>query len=257
MQLDPTSAARGVKLIAHDSIGSTNSEALAMTRAGKSGPLWVTAARQTAGRGRRGNTWISEPGNLYASLLLTNPLSSPRVGELPFVVALAVYDAVLDTAPTLNSRIAVKWPNDLLVDGAKFAGILIETEDAAAVLGIGVNCVHHPAGTSYPATDLGAAGVMVSPEQLFLRLSKTMFDRLDQWQGGAGFASIRADWLARATGVGTDIRVRLPHRELAGHFQALDEAGRLVLRLPDGSVEAVSAGEVFAIAAPDLTLAAR
>jgi BirA family biotin operon repressor/biotin-[acetyl-CoA-carboxylase] ligase len=84
-----------------------------------------------------------------------------------------------------------------------------------------------------------------------------MFDRLNHWQDGAGFASIRADWLTRATGVGTDIRVRLPHRELAGHFQALDEAGRLVLRLPDGSVEAVSAGEVFAIAAPDLTLAAR
>ncbi|MEA2992159.1 MAG: BirA family transcriptional regulator [Alphaproteobacteria bacterium] len=257
MQLDPTTAARGIKLIAHDTVGSTNSEALALARAGERGPLWVTAARQTAGRGRRGNTWISEPGNLYASLLLTNPLSSPRVSELPFVVALAVHDAVLDMAPTLNSRVAVKWPNDLLVDSAKFAGILIETEDAAAVLGIGINCVHHPAGTSYPATDLAAAGVMVSPEQLFLRLSKTMFDRLDQWQGGAGFGSIRADWLTRAIGVGTDIRVRLPHRELAGHFQALDESGRLVLRLPDGSVEAVSAGEVFAIAAPDLILAAR
>jgi BirA family biotin operon repressor/biotin-[acetyl-CoA-carboxylase] ligase len=257
MQLHPTAAANGVKLIAHDTIGSTNTDALTRARAGERGPLWLTAVRQTAGRGRRGNSWVSEPGNLYASFLTADSSPQQRVGELSFVAALAVHDAVLDIAPDLARRLAVKWPNDLLIDGAKFAGILIETEGTAVVIGIGVNCAHHPADTPYPATDLSAVGAPVSPEDIFFRLSRTMAVRLDQWTGGAGFASIRADWLARVSGLGTDIRVRLPQRELAGHFQALDESGRLVLRLPDGSLEAVSAGEVFSMIAPGQIAAAR
>ncbi|MEA2951506.1 MAG: BirA family transcriptional regulator [Alphaproteobacteria bacterium] len=248
MQLDPTAAAAGVKLIAHDTIGSTNTEAWTLARGGECGPLWITAARQTAGRGRRGSIWASEPGNLYTSLLLADAAPSERAGELSFVASLAVHDAVLEIASGLGSRLAVKWPNDLLIDGAKFAGILIEAGGPRAVIGIGVNCAQHPNATSYPATDLAAAGIEVSPEQLFTRLSRTMMVRLDQWQRGAGFASIRADWLARVAGLGQDIRVRLPQRELCGHFETLDETGRLLLRFPDGRLEAVSAGEVFAIA---------
>ena len=251
MQLDPTVAVLGVRLIAHDTIGSTNTEAWTWARRGERGPLWITAARQTAGRGRRGNVWISEPGNLYASLLLVDTAVSPRAAELSFVAALAVCDAVAEVAPGLASRLAVKWPNDLLLDGAKFAGVLIEAEGAAVVVGIGVNCAHHPAAISYPATDLAAAGAAASPEHMFRHLSKTMFGRMQQWRRGAGFASIRADWLARVTGLGEEIRVRLPKRELAGLFQALDEAGHLVLRLPDGRLETVSSGEVFALVARD------
>src|SRR5215212_7224371 len=104
MQLDPTVAAAGVRLIAHDTVGSTNTEAARLARAGERNPLWVTAKQQTAGRGRRGNIWISEPGNLYASLLL--PEAPPgRAGELAFVAALAVYDAVGELAPTVASRL--------------------------------------------------------------------------------------------------------------------------------------------------------
>jgi BirA family biotin operon repressor/biotin-[acetyl-CoA-carboxylase] ligase len=257
MQLDPKVAASGVRRIAHDSIGSTNTEALALARGGEKGPLWITAVRQTAGRGRRGNSWISEPGNLYASLLLADPAPPVHTAELSFVAALAVHDAVTGVAPGLGARLAVKWPNDLLIDAAKFAGILIESEGGTVVIGIGVNCAQHPAGTAYPATDLAAAGAAASPESLFAALSTTMNARLAQWSRGAGFATIRADWLARATGLGQPIRVRLPQRELAGQFQSLDEAGRLVLRLPDGSLEAVSAGEVFALANPEQMLSAQ
>lgn len=255
MQLDPMAVAAGVRLIARDTIGSTNTEAMALARRGEGGPLWITATRQTAGRGRRGNVWVSEPGNLYASLLLGNGMPPARAGELSFVAALAVLDAVIDLAPSLAACIGVKWPNDLLLDGAKFAGILIEAEGSVAVVGIGVNCAHHPAATSHPATDLTAAGAAVSPAGMLRALSRTMQRRLEQWAGGAGFAMIRADWLARATGVGEEIRVRLPSREIAGHFQALDETGRLVLRLPDGGVEFISAGEVFM--QPDQLLSAR
>ena len=246
MQLDPIAAAAGVKLMAHDTIGSTSTEAMAQARRGERGPLWITATRQTAGRGRRGNVWVSEPGNVYASLLLTDVMAA-RAGELSFVAALAVHDAVAELVPNLASHLALKWPNDLLLDGRKFAGILIGAESTAAVVGIGVNCAHHPAETSYPSTDLAAAGAVVAPEQLFRCVSKTFVARLEQWSRGAGFASIRADWLARATGLGQEIRVRLPSKEIAGRFQALDETGRLLLRLPDGRVESISAGEVFAI----------
>jgi len=240
------SGTAGIRLIAHDTLGSTNAEALALARAGERGPLWVAAARQTAGRGRRGNVWTSEPGNLYASLLLTDTVPAGRAPELCFVAALALHDAVSALAPAL--KLQLKWPNDLLIDAAKFAGILIEAESVqgkppAVAIGIGVNCAHHPRDVPYPATDLAARGILVTPDALLERLSAAMQARLDQWE--AGFAATRADWLARAAGLGGDIVVRLPDRELAGTFETLDRMGRLMLRLPAGTLEAITVGEVF------------
>jgi BirA family biotin operon repressor/biotin-[acetyl-CoA-carboxylase] ligase len=248
MQIDPTVAAAGVRLIAHDTVGSTNTEACALARQGERHPLWVTARTQTAGRGRRGNVWISEPGNLYASLLLPE-VPKGRAGELAFVAGLAVYDAVAELAPPVASRLALKWPNDVLLGGSKLAGMLIEAESNWAVAGIGINCGHHPEQTTQAATDLKTAGADLSPDEVFVRLSKTMLVRLKQWADGKNFAAIRSDWLIRAGGVGQSIRVRLHRDELTGHFQGLDETGQLLLRLPDGSIQAVSSGEVFALAA--------
>jgi BirA family biotin operon repressor/biotin-[acetyl-CoA-carboxylase] ligase len=128
-----------------------------------------------------------------------------------------------------------------LLDGAKVAGILIEGQAGAATVGIGVNCVSHPVGTEYPATDLAG----VSPAQLFRSLSARMFARLAQWNAGVGFGSIRAEWLARAAGVGETLRVRLPNREITGRFETLDEEGGLRLRLADGGVTTIAAGDVF------------
>jgi BirA family biotin operon repressor/biotin-[acetyl-CoA-carboxylase] ligase len=245
MQLDPTAQAAGARLIAYDTIGSTNEEALRLGRAGERGPLWVTAKTQTAGRGRRGRSWVSEPGNLYASLLLNDPSPPDRFPELSFVAALALHDAVTARIPGLSSRVLLKWPNDLLIDRNKFAGILVEGEGATVVIGIGVNCAHHPAGTEYPATDLAAAGVRATPDSLFAPLTAAMAVRLRQWDRGAGFATIRADWLSRAAGVGKPIRVKTGDGEVSGIFEALDASGRLVLRLADGTMQAVAAGDVF------------
>ena len=247
MELAPAAAAAGVGLIACDMIASTNSEALACARAGERGPLWITARAQTAGRGRRGRAWVSEPGNLFATLLLTDPGPPEHAAQLSFVAALAVHDALVALAPAVRPRLAFKWPNDVLCDGAKLAGILIEaegTQPLVAAVGIGVNCRHHPAQTDFPATDLAAAGAAVTAEALFAELSLAMVRRLREWE--AGFASIRADWLRRA--LGGDLQVRLGARELAGRFETLDESGRLMLRLPDGRLEAIAAGEVFPIA---------
>ena len=127
--------ADGVRIVAHDRINSTNAEALTLARNGERGPLWITAKQQTAGRGRRGRTWTSEPGNLYATLLLVDACPPERAAELSFVAALAVHDATAGRIPGLGRRIALKWPNDGLIDGCKFAGILIEGEGATVVIG--------------------------------------------------------------------------------------------------------------------------
>src|SRR5882757_12883 len=163
MRLEPSLAAAGVRLISLDLVASTNSEALALAGRGECGPLWVVARRQTGGRGRRGRAWVSDTGNLFASLLLTDPAPPPRCPELAFVAALAVHDAVMEVAGSAKADLTIKWPNDLLLNGAKLAGILIEGDGAGAVVvGIGVNCVSHPGDMEYPATDLAAACIGVS-----------------------------------------------------------------------------------------------
>jgi BirA family transcriptional regulator, biotin operon repressor / biotin---[acetyl-CoA-carboxylase] ligase len=250
---DTSSAALGARLISLDEVGSTNAEAFARARAGERGPLWITARRQTAGRGRRGRGWVSEPGNLYASLLVTDPAPPQRAAELSLVAALAVHDALAECASILGPRLKLKWPNDLLCDGAKLAGILVEGEGLpgrplTVVIGIGVNCAHHPADTGYPATNLAAAGALVSPEALAQALIATMARRLAEWNRGDNFAAIRAAWLERAAGLGAPARVRLPEREVEGIAETLDEVGRLVVRLADGSRERIAAGEMFPLA---------
>ncbi len=239
----------GVRHIAYETLGSTNAEALALARAGERGPLWITALRQSGGRGRRGSIWVSAPGNLYATLLLSEPSAPEHAPQLSFVAALAVHDAIAQCAPQVGPLLKVKWPNDLLLDGAKLAGILIEGESVppfAAAIGIGVNCATHPDDTAYPATDLAAVGALVTPEAALLALAGAMRHRLEQWQCGQGFSGIRTDWLKRAAGLGEQIRVRLPERELSGRFEGLDEAGRLLLQQP-GGVTSVTAGEVFSL----------
>jgi BirA family biotin operon repressor/biotin-[acetyl-CoA-carboxylase] ligase len=252
MRLDPRASVAGVRLIAHDTLLSTNTEALALGRGGERGPLWVVARQQTAGRGRQGRTWISKPGNLYATLLLTAPAPPEHWAELSFVAALATYDAIVGLAPPLRARLRIKWPNDLLLDGRKVAGVLIEGEGAGpdgegglVAIGVGVNCVNHPDGVDYPATDLSAGGAVVAVEELFRALSATMLGRLAQWNQGRSFATIRADWLARAHGIGEDIRIRVGDRETVGRFEGIDDAGRLLLRRPDGTLATIAAGDVL------------
>jgi BirA family biotin operon repressor/biotin-[acetyl-CoA-carboxylase] ligase len=239
----------GVRHIKYETLGSTNAEALKLARAGERGPLWVSALSQNAGRGRRGSVWTSPPGNLYTSLLLSEPSPKPMAPQLAFVAALALHDALCDCAPRLGPLFKLKWPNDVLLGPDKLAGILIEGESGpvfAVVIGFGVNCAGHPPGMPFPATDLLRAGAVVAPDALLAALAAAMLHRLAQWQAGEGFAGIRTDWLTRAAGLGEDIRVRLPEREMRGRFHGLDEAGRLQLEQP-GGLAIVTAGEVFSL----------
>lgn len=267
-----------MRLEALAATGSTNAEARQRARHGETGPLWITAVEQTQGRGRQGRTWISPPGNLYASLLLTDPSLFDRAPELAFVAVLALRDAIVAEAPALAPELRFKWPNDLLLFGRKCAGILIEGEVATlgamageggpskrakVIIGIGVNCVAHPAMApetttapqaavapgeeriAFPATDLRAHGADIKPEQLFRRLSATMCRRLSQWDRGRGFSAILGDWLSWARGIGEEMTVREGTAETHGRFVGLDQSGRLVLGLPDGGTKKISAGDVF------------
>jgi BirA family transcriptional regulator, biotin operon repressor / biotin---[acetyl-CoA-carboxylase] ligase len=237
---------RGIFL---ETVTSTNSWLLDRARDGEPSHLWVQAARQTAGRGRQGRGWMSEPGNLYASLLLYDPAPVERLGELPLVVALALHDALVDLLPPpLRPELLIKWPNDLLVQGAKIAGILVESAvfsgRRAVVIGCGVNAAHHPQTPLYPATDLSSLAVPTPPDVIFERLAGSLARRLAEWTNGP-FANLRTAWMARAKGVGQPLRVRLANRELSGVFEDMDIAGRLVLRLDNRQIEAISAGDVF------------
>ena len=255
MRLDPIAVTAGVRLVALGSVGSTNQEARLRAQRGESGPLWITAATQTAGRGRSGRSWVSPEGNLYASLLLLEPSPIERAPELAFVAALALRDALVATVPALAPQLRLKWPNDLLLAGEKCAGILIEGEigsdqRVSVVIGIGVNCLSHPAtAPDRPATDLavhlGPQGAAITAPQLFWRLSATMCQRVAAWDRGQGFAGIRDDWLAAAHGIGEDITVRNGGSEQHGRFVGLDQSGRLMLELHGGGVEKISAGDVF------------
>jgi BirA family transcriptional regulator, biotin operon repressor / biotin---[acetyl-CoA-carboxylase] ligase len=244
MAFDPASDAHITIL---DTIDSTNAEALRRARGGERGPLWIVATQQTAGRGRRGRSWVSPPGNLHATLLLSDPAPAAAAPQLGFVAGLALHDAATAAAPALAPQLVLKWPNDLLCGVRKIAGILIEGEGSpvTVAVGIGVNCRHHPDGLEFPATDFAAEGTDVAAAALIDLLAASMQARLTQWNRGAGFAAIRAAWLARACGLGQPIRVRLPERETTGDFETIDAAGRLVLRAPDGGREAIAAGEVF------------
>ena len=244
-------SAGGIPVVALETVGSTNEEALARAKSGEAGPLWIAARRQTAGRGRRGRAWVSAPGNLYASLLLVDAAPSAQLPGICFVAALALHDALLDAVHGLApAQLKLKWPNDVLLDAKKIAGILVEGTAlamgrSATAIGIGVNCRHHPERTRFPAADLAASGYVIEPAALLPALGEAMAARLEEWARGENFASVRAAWLARASGIGAPIEVRLSERTIAGTFDAIDASGALVLIRGDGARETIAAGDVF------------
>ena len=242
----------GFRHLAYDSLGSTNSEALRLARAGEAGGLWVTAREQTSGRGRRGKTWSGGQGNLAASLLLVDPAIAEKAATISFVAGVALHQSILNAAgAAFADRLSLKWPNDLLLDRHKVAGILVEGVTLAdgklgVVVGFGVNCESHPAlDLPIPPTDFLARGIRLPAEALFETLVEATAEELERWSGGAGFAGTRKRWIARATGLGESIRVNREDDSVEGIFEAIDAEGRLVVKRADGRREACSTGDVF------------
>lgn len=212
--------------------------------------MWITANRQTGGRGRRGRPWVSEAGNLYASLLLIDPSPREDLSSLPLAVAVAVHDAIRAVLPLGAPPLEIKWPNDILVGRRKTCGILLEGEGLpggrhALVIGIGINIDARPGEAAYPVTSLHDEGASVSPPDLFARLFASMAAALDLWDAGRGIAAIVERWRALACGVGEKITVNLPDRSISGHFCGIDDKGMLMLDTGGASPLAIAAGDVF------------
>lgn len=235
----------GWTLVALETVGSTNDEAARLADGGAPEGTVVWARQQQGGRGRRGRSWASPPGNLYSSTILRPECPAARAAELGFVAALAVGDLV-----PRSRAIRLKWPNDVLVDGGKIAGILLESAIAQdgrvehVVAGIGVNVAFAPqlAEMRYPGASLGG-----SVEAALEGLTRALATRLAQWRR-EGFGVIREGWLAQAGPLGAEVDVRLGEGLVRGRFAGLDHEGALLLDTADGPRKIVS-GELLGRAA--------
>ena len=219
--------------------GSTNDDLIARALAGAPEALWIRADVQTGGKGRQGRVWISPPGNLYASTLVRLQPGDPPAPTLALVSAVALHEAVAIYAPAAR----IKWPNDLLADGAKLAGILLERSGDAVVIGFGVNLAHHPEGLERAVTSVKVlAGTTPEPGAFVELLADTLARWLGRWRL-EGVAAVRRAWLAAAHPIGTALST--PDGD--GLFDGLDETGALRLRLAGGTVRTIHAGDVFLI----------
>ncbi len=236
--------------IALDDVQSTNTECLAKAQAGDPGNLWITARRQLGGRGRRGRPWVSEAGNLYASLLLIDPAPGHALASLPLVAALAVHGAIARALPDPDASLKIKWPNDVLLNGGKISGILLESGMVpdgrrAVVIGCGVNVAHAPKEAMYATATLRDAGTAVSADELFAYLCQSMARELARWDEGKNMAETRDLWLRHATGLGKQITVNMSNASIEGIFRDIDDTGCLILEKPDGALQSIAAGDLF------------
>lgn len=232
-----------------EEIDSTNAEARRRADAGETGPIWIAARRQSAGKGRRGRAWETGEGNLAATLLLTTDKPPAEAAQVSFVAALAVAD--LARAHMADELVRLKWPNDPLVGGRKVSGILIESgrrPDGRLWLacGVGVNLARPPEAAERPATSFAehALGGAPYPVQALDGLAQTFADWLSVWTT-EGFPAIAKAWTARAHGLNEPCIARLGDETVEGIAEGLDDDGALRLRLPTGQIRRITAGDVF------------
>lgn len=230
----------------YDEIDSTSEEAKRRARAGETGPIWIAARQQSAGRGRLGRPWISPVGNLFTTALFVEPGGVKTAARIPFAAALAISDVCRAVLPETDFRL--KWPNDVRVDGAKLCGVLIESGDTRGAtwiaVGIGLNVQYTPEDTGQAATslvDLGASPAL-QPEHVLSDLVSAFAMRVGQAR--TDFAATLGDWLQIAEGLGHTVEAGPADARISGVFEGLADDGGLKLRLPDGALRIIRAGDV-------------
>lgn len=242
------------RLVAFERLGSTNEEAKRLAAEGAEDGTLVWSGEQTAGRGRRGRSWHSPPGNLYLSLILRPDCVPATAAQLGMVAAVAVGDALGTIMPPLT-EVLFKWPNDILVNGSKVGGILLESAASRPeslewlVLGLGINVESFPEGTEFPATSLcHESGHSVTVEEVLDGFCRSFLNWVNNWLE-EGFVPVRQAWLERAWKKGEVIQARIEDEKIDGIFRGLDEDGALLLELPSGARRRITAADVFALSA--------
>jgi len=238
------------RLARFDEIDSTNVEAARRHAAGERGPLWIWARAQTRGKGRLdGRAWVSLPGNLYSTYLVTLAAPARALGQTSFATALAVVDTIVRLGGA-GLEISLKWPNDVLIDGRKLSGILIESlggndgEGWTLAIGCGINLTIAPENVRHPATSLAECGLTASPDEALGVYAEALEHRLAQWNGGEGFDQTRRDWLALGPPEESPLSVACGGDVLHGRFAGLAADGALRLALDDGVIREIHAGDV-------------
>lgn len=241
-----------MKFFQFETLGSTNIEADRRFELATTPPFWVRADAQSAGRGRRGRDWASPKGNFYGTACYTFDGSPQDAAKFSFVAAIAVAKAL--NAYTLTAEPSLKWPNDVLIDGRKIAGLLLETKPGRILIGIGVNLVSHPEGGNIPATHLlehidPAVLDTDEPEftgpEGFLAVLSDALDRAIRKHLACGFSATRSDWSDLAKGLPGHVTVRLPNETFMGDATGLLENGALRVVQENGTIRDVHAGDVF------------
>ena len=238
----------GLGRVVTDTVDSTNRLAQLVLAAHPGPAAWVMSAQQTAGRGRRGRPWSSPRGNFYGTLAMRLDDEPAKRALRSFVAALALRDA-LSALTGAEAGLKLKWPNDVLLNGGKVAGILLENMGDVLCVGIGVNLIAGPddllvePGAVAPVTVLAETGVRLSPDVLLNHLAPA-FARWEAVLNATGFAPLRKEFLTHAARLGTIITARTGTQVRQGRYDGLDENGALVLTTSQGQ-EIIPAAEVF------------
>lgn len=241
-----------MKFIFLDAVTSTNDYAATLIERGEPTPFWVSAKSQTAGRGRRGRHWVSIAGNLYCTGVYP-ALKTPQVtGHLSFVAAIALIETLKDYVKA--DTLSIKWPNDVLIKGAKCAGILLEARKDKILIGVGVNLMSAPSDTPYPASsviDHIPHDVLSNPEPKVPNPETVLAvfaSRFDDWYKKLivnGFSPIREKWLSHAAHIPGNVTVHLANESFTGESIGLGANGELQVRLLNGTMRNIHAGDVF------------
>ncbi len=240
-------------LLSYEVLDSTNEEAKRLAGGGAAHGAVIWTKKQTAGKGRMGREWISPEGNLYVSVLLSPECDLPLCSQLSFVAANAVVSTMEPIIPG-EGETACKWPNDILYDGRKLGGILLESftmldnqgnDRQWVVVGIGINIDHYPDDVAFPATCLRETGVeIISAKIVLSRFVYNFIHHYDSWCED-GFDPVKKQWVESAYKLGFPIQARVGMEAYTGSFQGIDDLGRLLLQEADGTLRTISAGDVF------------
>jgi BirA family biotin operon repressor/biotin-[acetyl-CoA-carboxylase] ligase len=240
-----------MKIINKDSVSNTNEELKAMARDGAKSMTMLCAKEQTAGRGRHGREWKSKAGNLHASILLRG-IPQEKAHELVFIAALAVVETV--ESFLFDQEVTLKWPNDVLVDGKKIAGILLESEISGSdldfvVIGIGLNVAATPEGLDGMATSFKDFETQVDLSEVKQLLGEAFTEYLEIWLDSSeagGFERIGNLWMQYAAFLDKEISVKLPQGEVRGIFKGMNAKGEMILEKA-GVENLYSSAEIFEI----------